>query len=201
MSPDRRLQSDGMSKVSDGEEWSAERRCALVVSILRGDISIDDAAREHGLSPEQVQNWHDRFLAGASKGARAAACTSIAGSARAAIAILVVWLGLRIVYWNGYYTEDSPGYVTDAIFASLGQYHARDHVNGLNVGTYLPVAIPIALLGKSEIALSIWPAVLLSIGPVFHWRIGDAAVWPRSMDCLPLFCTRPTQATFSFRPS
>src|SRR5688572_30099829 len=117
-----------MPKGSDPEEWSAERRCALVVRLLRGDLSIDDAAREHGLSPKQVQNWHDRFLAGASRALEPRPYLNRWFSA-AAIAILLVWLGLRVVYWNGYYTEDSPGYVTDAIFASLGQYHARDHVN------------------------------------------------------------------------
>lgn len=84
---------------------------------------------------------------------------------RFAIACAVaVWLVLRIVYWNGYYTEDSPGYVTDAIWAALGQYHVRTYVNGLNVGTYLPVAVPIALLGKSEVALSLWPLACSLLG-------------------------------------
>jgi hypothetical protein len=79
-------------------------------------------------------------------------------------AVLAIWLGARIVYFNGYYTEDAPGYVTDAIYAALGQYHARDHVNGLNVGTYLPVAVPILLLGKSEIALAVWPLLSSLLG-------------------------------------
>ena len=80
------------------------------------------------------------------------------------LAIGLIWLGLRIRYWNGYYTEDSPGYVTDAIWAALGQYHARDNVNGLNVGTYLPVAIPLRLFGKSELALSLWPLFCSLLG-------------------------------------
>jgi hypothetical protein len=84
---------------------------------------------------------------------------------RFAIASAVaIWLLLRIVYWNGYYTEDSPGYVSDAIWAALGQYHVRTNVNGLNVGTYLPVALPIALFGKSEVALSIWPLACSLLG-------------------------------------
>jgi hypothetical protein len=84
----------------------------------------------------------------------------------AVLAIGLAWLCLRILYWNGYYTEDSPGYVTDAISAALRDYHARDNVNGLNVGTYLPVAIPIALFGKSEIALSLWPLFCSLLGVV-----------------------------------
>jgi hypothetical protein len=79
-------------------------------------------------------------------------------------AIGLIWLGLRVIYFNGYYTEDSPGYVSDAIAAALRAYHARDHVNGLNVGTYLPVALPVAVLGKSEIALGLWPLFCSLLG-------------------------------------
>jgi hypothetical protein len=80
------------------------------------------------------------------------------------MAILIVWFAARAVYWNGYYVEDSPGYVSDAIWAAIGDYHVRDHVNGLNVGTYLPVAVPLWLFGKSEIALSVWPMTCSLIG-------------------------------------
>jgi hypothetical protein len=82
----------------------------------------------------------------------------------ALLAVGLIWLGLRIAYWNGYYTEDAPGYVTDAIWMALGNYHARDHVNGLNVGTYLPVAVPLWLFGKSELALSLWPLLSSLLG-------------------------------------
>jgi hypothetical protein len=78
--------------------------------------------------------------------------------------IVAVWLAVRVVYWNGYYTEDAPGYVTDAIYAAVGNYHARNHVNGLNVGTYLPVAVPIRVLGKSEVALGLWPLACSLLG-------------------------------------
>jgi hypothetical protein len=88
------------------------------------------------------------------------------GLGLACCTIALVWLGLRVGYWNGYYTEDSPGYVTDAIFMAVGNYHARDHVNGLNIGTYLPVAVPLRLFGKSEIALSLWPLFCSMLGVV-----------------------------------
>jgi hypothetical protein len=78
--------------------------------------------------------------------------------------IAALWLALRILFWNGYYTEDAPGYVTDAICAATGDYHARNHVNGLNVGTYLPVALPIAVLGKSDAALGVWPLACSLLG-------------------------------------
>lgn len=79
-------------------------------------------------------------------------------------AIAALWLILRLLFWNGYYTEDAPGYVTDAVYAAVGNYHARSDVNGLNVGTYLPVAVPIRVLGKSEAALSIWPLACSLLG-------------------------------------
>jgi hypothetical protein len=75
----------------------------------------------------------------------------------ALVLIGILWLAVRAACFNGYYTEDAPGYVTDAIYTVRGEYHARNYINGLNVGTYLPVALPLALLGKSEIALSLWP--------------------------------------------
>ncbi|MEO6236859.1 MAG: glycosyltransferase family 39 protein, partial [Vicinamibacterales bacterium] len=43
-------------------------------------------------------------------------------------------------------------------------YHVRNHVNGLNVGTYLPVALPIAVFGKTEVALSLWPLASSLLG-------------------------------------
>ncbi|MEP6592725.1 MAG: hypothetical protein ABJC51_03490, partial [Acidobacteriota bacterium] len=82
----------------------------------------------------------------------------------ALLAVIAIWCALRILYWNGYYTEDAPGYVTDAMWMAVGNYHVRDHVNGLNVATYLPVALPLALFGKSEAALSVWPLACSLLG-------------------------------------
>ena len=84
---------------------------------------------------------------------------------RFALAIIVaIWLAARLAFWNGYYLEDAPGYVTDAIWMAVGNYHVRNHVNGLNVGTYLPVALPIAVFGKTEAALSLWPLACSLLG-------------------------------------
>jgi 4-amino-4-deoxy-L-arabinose transferase-like glycosyltransferase len=79
-------------------------------------------------------------------------------------AVLLVWLAARVVYFNGYYTEDAPGYVSDAIAIALGQYEPRHHVNGLNIGTYAPVAIPLLVLGKTDAALSVWPLLCSLLG-------------------------------------
>jgi hypothetical protein len=113
-------------------------------------------------------------------------------------AIAAVWLALRIFYWNGYYTEDAPGYVTDAIWAALGNYHARDHVNGLNVGTYLPVALPIRVFGKSEIALPLWPLACSLLGLLSMAGVARA-LFGRACGLLAafLYATYPGDVFFS----
>ena len=53
------------------QRWTAKRRVALVVSILKGDTSVADAARQHGLTVAEVEEWRDRFLLGAENALRA----------------------------------------------------------------------------------------------------------------------------------
>lgn len=51
---------DGMN---DGiQRWTAKRRAALVLSILKGETSAAEAARKHGLTVAQVEEWRERFL-------------------------------------------------------------------------------------------------------------------------------------------
>ncbi len=47
------------------QRWTAKRRVALVVSILKGETSVAEAARKHGLTVAEVEDWRDRFLLGA----------------------------------------------------------------------------------------------------------------------------------------
>ncbi len=181
----------------DTEGWSAERRCALVLSILKGETSVAEAARDHGLTPAQIKDWEMRFLKGAERALRSRPFFTPAFSV-ALLAVLIAWIGLRIIYWNGYYAEDSPGYVTDAIYVALGEYDVRNHVNGLNVGTYVPVALPIKFLGKSELALSIWPMMSSLLGVV---SLGGAATilfgrWYGWLAAL-LYATYPGDIFFS----
>ncbi|MDH4086026.1 MAG: transposase [Nitrospira sp.] len=52
------------------ERWTAKRRVALVVSILKGDTSIAEAARTHGLTVVEVEDWREKFLVGAENALR-----------------------------------------------------------------------------------------------------------------------------------
>ncbi|HJS67015.1 MAG TPA: helix-turn-helix domain-containing protein [Nitrospiraceae bacterium] len=52
------------------ERWTATRRVAVVVSILKGETSAAEAARKHGLTVAEVEDWRDRFLLGADNALR-----------------------------------------------------------------------------------------------------------------------------------
>ena len=53
------------------QRWSAERRAALVLSLLKGETTVADAARRHGLRVAEVKEWRERFLLGAENALRA----------------------------------------------------------------------------------------------------------------------------------
>ena len=52
------------------QRWTAKRRSALVLSILRGETSAKEAARKHGLTVAEVEDWQERFLSGAQNSLR-----------------------------------------------------------------------------------------------------------------------------------
>src|SRR3712207_9316999 len=52
------------------KRWTAKRRSGLVLEILRGEISIAEAARQHGSTVAEVEEWRERFLAGAENALR-----------------------------------------------------------------------------------------------------------------------------------
>jgi transposase-like protein len=47
------------------ERWTAKRRVALVIRILKGETSVAEAARQHGLTVAEVEDWREKFLLGA----------------------------------------------------------------------------------------------------------------------------------------
>ena len=52
------------------QRWTAKRRAALVLRILKGQTSVAQAARQHGLTVAEVEDWQDRFLFGAENALR-----------------------------------------------------------------------------------------------------------------------------------
>ena len=53
------------------QRWTAKRRAALVLSLLRDETTAAEAARRHGLKIAEVEDWRDRFLLGAENALRA----------------------------------------------------------------------------------------------------------------------------------
>ncbi|MCL4748501.1 MAG: transposase [Burkholderiaceae bacterium] len=52
------------------QRWTSKRRVALVVSILAGETSVQEAARKHGLTVADIEDWKDKFLMGAENALR-----------------------------------------------------------------------------------------------------------------------------------
>jgi transposase-like protein len=52
------------------QRWTAKRRSALVISLLKGETSAAEAARQHGLTVAEVEDWRDKFLLGAENALR-----------------------------------------------------------------------------------------------------------------------------------
>jgi transposase-like protein len=52
------------------QRWTAKRRAALVLSLLKGETSTAEAARRHGLTVAEVEDWRDRFVLGAENALR-----------------------------------------------------------------------------------------------------------------------------------
>ena len=104
------------------------------------------------------------------------------------ITALVVWAALRMFFYVGYYMEDAPGFVADAVSWASGSWEPRTNLPGLRIGTYIPAGIAISLLGKTELALSLWPlasslaGTLALIGicsrlQIGRWSLLAAGLW------------------------
>ena len=52
------------------KRWTAKRRTGLVMEILRGETSVAEAARKHGLTVAEIEDGHERFLVGAENALR-----------------------------------------------------------------------------------------------------------------------------------
>jgi outer membrane protein TolC len=53
------------------QRWTAKRRAALVISLLKGETTVVEAAQQHGLKVAEVKGWRDCVLLAAENGLRA----------------------------------------------------------------------------------------------------------------------------------
>jgi transposase-like protein len=47
------------------QRWTAKRRSALILSIVKGETTMQEAARKHGLSMAEIEDWKEKFFLGA----------------------------------------------------------------------------------------------------------------------------------------
>ncbi len=52
------------------QRWTAKRRTALVLPVLKGETSAQEAARKHGMRLAEIEEWKERFLSGAENALR-----------------------------------------------------------------------------------------------------------------------------------
>ncbi|MCA9501328.1 MAG: helix-turn-helix domain-containing protein [Nitrospira sp.] len=52
------------------ERLTAKRRAALVLCVLKGETSVAEAARQHGLTVAEIEGWQEQFLRSAENGLR-----------------------------------------------------------------------------------------------------------------------------------
>jgi transposase-like protein len=70
------MDENGTSNGSSGDlpddiqRWTAKRRAALVMSILKGETTAAEAARRHGLTVADIEHWKDTFLLAAENALR-----------------------------------------------------------------------------------------------------------------------------------
>ena len=53
------------------QRWTARRKAAVVMSIVKSETSAAEAAREHGLTVAKIERWHEQFLAAGENALRA----------------------------------------------------------------------------------------------------------------------------------
>jgi transposase len=50
------------------QRFTAEAKANLILEVLRGDSSVSDVCREHGIAQSLFYKWRDKFMSGAIRG-------------------------------------------------------------------------------------------------------------------------------------
>ena len=53
-----------MNELENVQRWTAKRLSALVLSLLKGETSAQEAAGKHGLTVAEFERWWDQYLPG-----------------------------------------------------------------------------------------------------------------------------------------
>ncbi|MFO0829773.1 MAG: DUF1153 domain-containing protein [Phycisphaerales bacterium] len=65
-------EKDPVSSVPENiERWTAGRKAAVVLDLIKGKATAADVARQHGLTVAEVETWLERFMEGGKEFLRA----------------------------------------------------------------------------------------------------------------------------------
>jgi transposase-like protein len=53
------------------QRWTAKRKAAVVLSIVKGETSAAEAARKHGLTIAEIERWQEQFFSAGENALRA----------------------------------------------------------------------------------------------------------------------------------
>lgn len=53
------------------QTWTTKRKAALVPSMIKGETSIQESARQHGMTVAEIEDWKERFFIGVENALRA----------------------------------------------------------------------------------------------------------------------------------
>lgn len=56
--------SDSDPDTDNVQRWTARRKSALVLSLIKGETTAQEAARKHGLTVAELEDWREKALAG-----------------------------------------------------------------------------------------------------------------------------------------
>ncbi|MEY3231862.1 MAG: hypothetical protein RL689_1951 [Planctomycetota bacterium] len=54
----------------ESQRWTAGRKAAIVLDLIKGKVTAADVARQHDLTVTEVESWIDRFVEGGREGLR-----------------------------------------------------------------------------------------------------------------------------------
>jgi transposase-like protein len=66
--------------MGEPQRWTAKRKADLILQILRQTTTVIDVARQHDLTPSEVQEWVDTFLKAGEQGLKARSPNAVAQS-------------------------------------------------------------------------------------------------------------------------
>jgi transposase-like protein len=46
----------------DTQRWTAKRKAALVLDLIKGKATVSEVSRQHGLTVQEIESWREDFI-------------------------------------------------------------------------------------------------------------------------------------------